>query len=56
MKFSIALTGDMPYDEQRTLVEDFTRVQTFGSATNHWVELVIDPHLSRAKNNVEFNV
>lgn len=43
---------DMPMNEtagklveldKGTLVENFTRVQTFGSAFNHWVELTIDP-------------
>jgi hypothetical protein len=43
---------DMPMNEtagkiveldKGTLVENFTRVQTFGSGFNHWVELTIDP-------------
>ena len=43
---------DMPLNEtagkiverdKGSLVENFTRVQTFGSGFNHWVELIIDP-------------
>jgi len=43
---------DMPMNEtlgklveldKGTLVENFTRVQTFGSGFNHWVELTINP-------------
>jgi hypothetical protein len=43
---------DMPMNEtagklveldKGSLVENFTRVQTFGSGFNHWVELIIDP-------------
>jgi len=33
--------------------ENFTRVQTFGSGFNHWVELIIDP---RAENLWTFQV
>ena len=39
--------GKLVEKDKGTLVENFTRVQTFGSAFNHWVELTIDP---RAEN------
>ena len=35
--------GKLVEKDKGTLVENFTRVQTFGSAFNHWVELVVDP-------------
>jgi len=35
--------GKLVERDKGTLVENFTRVQTFGSAFNHWVELTIDP-------------
>ena len=35
--------GKLIEKDKGSLVENFTRVQTFGSATNHWVELIIDP-------------
>ena len=35
--------GKLIEKDKGTLVENFTRVQTFGSGFNHWVELVIDP-------------
>ncbi len=53
---------DMPMNEtagklierdKGSLVENFTRVQTFGSGFNHWVELIIDP---RAANLWTFKV
>jgi hypothetical protein len=53
---------DMPMNEtagklveldKGSLVENFTRVQTFGSGFNHWVELIIDP---RAENLWTFKV
>lgn len=53
---------DMPLNEtagkiiekdKGSLVENFTRVQTFGSGFNHWVELIIDP---RAENLWTFKV
>ena len=36
--------GKLIEKDKGSLVENFTRVQTFGSGFNHWVELVIDPH------------
>jgi len=53
---------DMPMNEtagklveldKGSLVENFTRVQTFGSGFNHWVELIIDP---QAENLWTFKV
>ena len=35
--------GKLVEGDKGTLVENFTRVQTFGSGFNHWVELTIDP-------------
>ena len=35
--------GKLVQRDKGSLVENFTRVQTFGSAFNHWVELVVDP-------------
>jgi hypothetical protein len=35
--------GKLVEKDKGTLVENFTRVQTFGSGFNHWVELTIDP-------------
>lgn len=35
--------GKLIEKDKGTLVENFTRVQTFGSGFNHWVELTIDP-------------
>jgi hypothetical protein len=35
--------GKLVEKDKGTLVENFTRVQTFGSGFNHWVELVVDP-------------
>jgi hypothetical protein len=35
--------GKLVEKDKGSLVENFTRVQTFGSGFNHWVELVIDP-------------
>ena len=35
--------GKLVEKDKGSLVEYFTRVQTFGSAFNHWVELVVDP-------------
>ncbi len=35
--------GKIVEKDKGSLVENFTRVQTFGSGFNHWVELVIDP-------------
>ena len=39
--------------DKGSMVENFTRVQTFGSGFNHWVELIIDP---RAENLWTFKV
>jgi len=36
-------SGKLVEKDKGTLVENFTRVQTFGSGFNHWVELVVDP-------------
>jgi len=36
--------GKLVEKDKGSLVENFTRVQTFGSGFNHWVELIIDPH------------
>jgi len=36
--------GKLVEKDKGSLVENFTRVQTFGSGFNHWVELVVDPH------------
>jgi len=38
--------GKLVEKDKGLLVENFTRVQTFGSAFNHWVELVVDPSSS----------
>lgn len=35
--------GKLVERDKGSLVENFTRVQTFGSGFNHWVELIIDP-------------
>lgn len=35
--------GKLIEKDKGTLVENFTRVQTFGSGQNHWVELIINP-------------
>jgi len=35
--------GKLVEKDKGSLVENFTRVQTFGSGFNHWVELVVDP-------------
>ena len=35
--------GKLIEKDKGTLVENFTRIQTFGSGFNHWVELVVDP-------------
>lgn len=35
--------GKLVQKDKGSLVETFTRVQTFGSAFNHWVQLDIDP-------------
>lgn len=35
--------GKLVEKDKGSLVENFTRVQTFGSGFNHWVELIIDP-------------
>ena len=35
--------GKLIEKDKGTLVENFTRVQTFGSGFNHWVELVVNP-------------
>lgn len=35
--------GKLIEKDKGTLVENFTRVQTFGSGQNHWVELIVDP-------------
>jgi hypothetical protein len=35
--------GKLVQKDKGNLVENFTRVQTFGSAFNHWVELGVDP-------------
>ncbi len=35
--------GKLVQKDKGSLVENFTRVQTFGSGFNHWVELTIDP-------------
>jgi hypothetical protein len=31
-------------DKNNNVIENFTRVQTFGSAQNHWVSATVDPH------------
>ena len=36
--------GKLIEKDKGFLVENFTRVQTFGSGFNHWVELIINPH------------
>ncbi|MEI7798254.1 MAG: hypothetical protein WCI68_05765 [Actinomycetes bacterium] len=38
--------GKLVQKDKGSMVENFTRVQTFGSAFNHWVELVVDPSSS----------
>ena len=45
--------GKLVEKDKGSLVENFTRVQTFGSGFNHWVELIIDP---RAENLWTFKV
>ena len=45
--------GKLVERDKGSLVENFTRVQTFGSGFNHWVELIIDP---RAENLWTFKV
>lgn len=35
--------GKLVQKDKGSLVENFTRIQTFGSGFNHWVELSIDP-------------
>ena len=45
--------GKLVEKDKGSLVENFTRVQTFGSGFNHWVELVIDP---RSANLWSFKV
>lgn len=35
--------GKLVEKDKGSLVENFTRIQTFGSGFNHWVELQIDP-------------
>ena len=45
--------GKLVEKDKGSLVENFTRVQTFGSGFNHWVELVIDP---RSENLWSFKV
>jgi hypothetical protein len=45
--------GKLVEKDKGSLVENFTRVQTFGSGFNHWVELIIDP---RAENLWTFQV
>lgn len=45
--------GKLVEKDKGSLVENFTRVQTFGSGFNHWVELVVDPH---SKNLWNFKV
>lgn len=36
-------SGKLVEKDKGSLVENFTRVQTFGSGFNHWVELVVNP-------------
>ena len=36
--------GKLIQRDKGSLVENFTRVQTFGSGFNHWVELTVDPN------------
>jgi hypothetical protein len=45
--------GKLVEKDKGSMVENFTRVQTFGSGFNHWVELIIDP---RAENLWTFKV
>jgi len=45
--------GKLVEKDKGSLVENFTRIQTFGSGFNHWVELIIDP---RAENLWTFKV
>ena len=45
--------GKLVEKDKGSLVENFTRVQTFGSGFNHWVEVIIDP---RADNLWTFKV
>lgn len=45
--------GKLIEKDKGSLVENFTRVQTFGSGFNHWVELIIDP---RSENLWTFKV
>lgn len=45
--------GKLVENDRGSLVENFTRVQTFGAGFNHWVELIIDP---RAENLWTFKV
>ena len=35
--------GKLIQRDKGSLVETFTRVQTFGSGFNHWVKLTVDP-------------
>jgi hypothetical protein len=35
------------YRDDRTLVENFTRVETFGNANVHWVRVSVDPRDSQ---------
>ena len=35
--------GKLVQRDKGALVSNFTRIQTFGSAFNHWVELGVDP-------------
>jgi len=42
--------GKLVEKDKGSLVENFTRVQTFGSGFNHWVELIIDPRSKQLWN------
>jgi len=42
--------GKLVEKDKGSLVENFTRVQTFGSGFNHWVELIVDPHSKQLWN------
>lgn len=35
---------DKPLIDQAHLVENFTRVETFGSPNVHWTKATVDPH------------
>ncbi|MEY3752706.1 MAG: hypothetical protein RIR75_553 [Actinomycetota bacterium] len=50
---AVNTAGKLVEKDKGSLVENFTRVQTFGSGFNHWVELIIDP---RAENLWTFKV